>query len=235
MGAPLGHHRRPLGNDRGRKERAEAEADRRAEGRADCHPFGGSNCGPCGHDRCHPGRGAGNPGREEIDLPAPTLAGGAPGGEVLAVFHHRAVAVAADERQGPRGDLVGGMEGGRIGDHADQRAGGKLPPARPGDAAAVEDPLRIIGAGVNDRAVAQIDAVVGVGDRRAGEPALHRESVAPCHPLLPRDLPSGRSRPTGVFHSAPQIWGSLRRRPRRGSEGASAGRAECFGRPGTRC
>ena len=100
---------------------------------------------------------------------------------MLAVVDHGVVAVAADVGERPIGDLVGRKRGGRLVPQADTAALGKLRQARPHHAAAAERVAEVVRPGMHDRAVAEIDAVMQVGDGRADDPVLDFQAVSTCH------------------------------------------------------
>ena len=233
MCRPFRHQSHPFGRDRGREECPQAESDGRPQGCPHRHPLGSPDSHPGCHDRRHPLGGPGGPAEKNPHLMAGGRAGGAPGGKVLAVLHHRAVAVAAHHRQGPCRDLVGREPGRGIGDKADAGAGGEFPPCCQADPPSLKDPLRVVRASVDHRAVPQIDAVVGVGDARSRKRPLRCDPVATCHWDLPGG--DGDQRPGGGEPAASgnePLAVSLSGAQARQASYAAGGRQVRFGRHG---
>jgi hypothetical protein len=97
---------------------------------------------------------------------------------MLAVVDHGVVAVAADVGQCPIGDLVGSKRRGRLVPQADTAALGELGQARPHHTATAERVAEVVRPRMHDRAVAEIDAVVQVGDGRADDPVFDLQAVS---------------------------------------------------------
>jgi len=104
---------------------------------------------------------------------------------VLTVVDHEVVAVAVDVAQGPGRDLVGWKRGGWLVPHPHRSALGELGQARLHHPAAAERIAELMRTGVHDRAVAEIDAVMQVGDGRAGDPMLDLQTVSTRHQARP--------------------------------------------------
>ena len=151
---------------------------------------------------------------------------------MFAVVHGRAVAIAPQGLHGSRGNLFRRERGRWIVHHAHGRSCGKFRQAHPRHPPPRKHSLGIVGAGVDNRAIPQIDPHMGVFESRSGQLSLDREPVAACHL---RSAPVwGGGRGAGHAH-----WKSLRGGAARGSRRRVGWRWKCGwkglswpGRPG---
>jgi hypothetical protein len=100
---------------------------------------------------------------------------------MLAVVDDKVVAVAAHVGQRAIGYLVGRKHSRRLVPQANGAALGELRQARPHHAAPAERVTEVVRPSVHDRAVAEINAVMQVGDGRADDPVLDFQAVSTCH------------------------------------------------------
>ena len=100
---------------------------------------------------------------------------------MLTVVDHEVVAVTVHVGQGAGGDLVRRKLGGRLGADANRAALGEVGTTRPHHVAAAERIAKVPRPRMHDRAVADVDPVMQIGDGRAGDPMLDLQTIPARH------------------------------------------------------